>query len=339
MKTGSNLPDHVVHVSAPARLHLGFLDPGANFGRRFGGIGLAIDAPATSLSIRRAPETAITGPDADRALGYLETLQTHLGLRTKHRVEIETVIPGHSGLGSGTQLALALATALRTLEDRPLDIAGDAAILGRGQRSGLGAAFVTRGGLAVDGGKGMSEAPPPLVAHFDFPQEWRVILVFQDDLSGIHGSAELEAFASLPEFSSEAAGEVSALTLMNVLPGLVERDIATFGRGITRIQEIVGSHFAPAQGGVFTSARVAKTMARLAANGAHGIGQSSWGPTGFAFAENEAEALAIVETVRAEADLDGLTIRIAKGRNQGAVVESVRHETRRRLSLAHVSAR
>ncbi|MEN3792134.1 beta-ribofuranosylaminobenzene 5'-phosphate synthase family protein [Fulvimarina sp. MAC3] len=339
MKTGSILPDHVVHVSAPARLHLGFLDPGANFGRRFGGIGLAIDAPATSLSIRRDRATAVIGPDADRARGYLETLHSHLGLTTNHRVEIESVIPGHSGLGSGTQLALALATALRTLEDIPLDVAGDAAVLGRGQRSGLGAAFVTRGGLAVDGGKGASDAPPPLVAHFDFPEDWRIILVFQDDLSGIHGAAELEAFASLPDFSAEDAGEVSALTLMNVLPGLVERDIATFGRGLTRIQEIVGSHFAPAQGGVFTSSRVAEMMAQLAANGAHGIGQSSWGPTGFAFAPSEAEALDIVETARATRDIEGLTIRIAKGRNQGAVVDSIRQEIRKRLSLAKLSMR
>ncbi|WP_349941752.1 beta-ribofuranosylaminobenzene 5'-phosphate synthase family protein [Fulvimarina sp. MAC8] len=333
------MPDHVVHVSAPARLHLGFLDPGANFGRRFGGIGLAIDGPETSLSITRDHENSVTGPDEERARGYLETLQKHIGLETNHRVAIETVIPGHSGLGSGTQLALALATALRTLEGLELDVAGDAAALGRGQRSGLGAAFVTSGGLAVDGGKGESEAPPPLVAHFDFPDDWRIILVFQDDLSGIHGAAELEAFATLPEFPAEAAGEVSALTLMNVLPGLVERDISTFGRGLARIQEIVGSHFAPAQGGIFTSARVADMMARLAANGAHGIGQSSWGPTGFAFAASEEDAKRIVARAEAETDLDGLTITIAKGRNQGAVVESVRQENRRRLSLAHVSGR
>ncbi|EAU41480.1 kinase, GHMP family, putative [Fulvimarina pelagi HTCC2506] len=333
------MPDHVVHVSAPARLHLGFLDPGANFGRRFGGIGLAIDGPATSLSIARADETTVAGPEHDRARTYLETLVRHLGLEANHRIQIDTVIPSHSGLGSGTQLALAIATALRTLEGLPLDVVGDAAILGRGQRSGLGAAFVTRGGLAVDGGKGDSEAPPPLVAHFNFPEDWRVILVFQDDLSGIHGKAELEAFATLPEFPKDAAGEVSALTLMNVLPGLAERDIVSFGHGLTRIQEIVGSHFAPAQGGVFTSARVAATMQALASNGAHGIGQSSWGPTGFAFASSETEARQIVEKARAASDPTGLTITIAKGRNRGAVIETRHAENRRGLSLARAAGR
>ena len=50
---------------------------------------------------------------------------------------------------------------------------------------------------------------------------------------------------------------------------------------------MVGAHFAPAQGGVFTSPRVGAAMAALDAMGAHGTGQSSWGPTGFAFADSE----------------------------------------------------
>ena len=41
------MPDHSqaqrVDVSAPARLHLGFLDLGGGLGRRFGSLGVAID--------------------------------------------------------------------------------------------------------------------------------------------------------------------------------------------------------------------------------------------------------------------------------------------------------
>ena len=48
-------------------------------------------------------------------------------------------------------------------------------MLGRGSRSGLGVAFVTGGGVAVDGGKGGSELPPPLIAHLDFPEAWRAV--------------------------------------------------------------------------------------------------------------------------------------------------------------------
>jgi len=36
-----------IRVTAPARLHLGFLDLNGAIGRRFGSIGLAIDKPET----------------------------------------------------------------------------------------------------------------------------------------------------------------------------------------------------------------------------------------------------------------------------------------------------
>ena len=74
---------------------------------------------------------------------------------------------------------------------------------------------------------------------------------------------------------------------MGVMPALVERDFAAFGAAVTAIQTLVGDHFAPAQGGVFTSKRVEALARRLVEAGAVGIGQSSWGPTGFAFAPSE----------------------------------------------------
>src|SRR6202035_3311578 len=54
---------HVV-VFAPARLHLGFLDLNGGLGRRFGGLGLAIDRPATRLTLRRAAAPAVEGVEA-----------------------------------------------------------------------------------------------------------------------------------------------------------------------------------------------------------------------------------------------------------------------------------
>ena len=46
-----------VTVSVPARLHLGFLDLNGGLGRRFGGIGLAINQLGTRITI--APSTCI----------------------------------------------------------------------------------------------------------------------------------------------------------------------------------------------------------------------------------------------------------------------------------------
>ncbi len=88
---------------------------------------------------------------------------------------------------------------------------------------------------------------------------------------------------------------------MQALPALVERDLAQFGEAISRIQTILGNYFAPAQGGArYTSPSVAAAMALLERYGAIGIGQSSWGPTGFAFAASDDEAQRLVGLVQKE---------------------------------------
>ncbi|WP_206453131.1 beta-ribofuranosylaminobenzene 5'-phosphate synthase family protein [Aurantimonas marina] len=315
------MTEDVVNVSAPARLHLGFLDPGGRSGRRFGGIGLAVDAPSTCLSIRRAGHDRVEGADAERAEEHLAAMRRHLGLDQTYEMTIEETIPAHAGLGSGTQLALAVAAGVRALEGVPTDYAGDAARLGRGNRSGLGAAFFSQGGLAVDGGKGTQDRPPPIVSRFAFPKAWRVILVLDPSNVGLHGPDEIAAFDALPPFPERETAEICRLVLMQMLPGLAEKDIAAFGASIAIIQGMVSGHFAPAQGGVFTSPRVARACTFLADAGAQGIGQSSWGPTGFAFAESAQDAERLVEATRAEGAAQDLDIRIVAGRNQGASIE------------------
>ena len=86
------------------------------------------------------------------------------------------------------------------------------------------------------------------------------------------------------------AADLCRLVLMQALPALAEADLAAFGDAITRLQERLGDYFAAAQGGRFASPRVAAALARLDRLGATGIGQSSWGPTGFAFARDADEA-------------------------------------------------
>jgi beta-ribofuranosylaminobenzene 5'-phosphate synthase len=290
-----------VSVQTSARLHLGFFDLNGELGRRFGSFGLAIDRPVTSLTISRAPKLVVEGPDADRVAAHVEVLSRHLGVPANFAVTIDQAIPTHAGLGSGTQLAFALAGGLRRLENRPDDFPGDALILQRGQRSGIGAALFSRGGLVVDGGHGPATVLPPVLCHLPFPEDWRVILVMDSAFAGVHGAEERAAFAALPKFSAQAAADICHRMLMQALPALVERDLPQFGQAVSHIQVILGDYFAPAQGGGrYSSASVAEVMARLAELGAQGIGQSSWGPTGFAFAASDDEAQRLVRLVREE---------------------------------------
>jgi len=315
------MPQHVA-VEATARLHLGFLDLNGSLGRRFGSLGLSLDQPATRLRLTKSAALSVEGPESARAKAHLESLCKNLGIPENYRLVLEEVIPAHAGLGSGTQLAMAIAAALRRLEGLPLDIVNDAELLQRGARSGAGAALFTQGGLIVDGGHGTRKGPPPVLARVAFPEHWRVLLVMDQSLKGVHGDAERAAFAALPPFSAETAADICHHVLMQALPAIVEEDITQFGAAIAHIQEKLGAYFAPAQGGRYTSPAVGTIMQRLAALGAHGMGQSSWGPTGFAFVASEAEATALAGQVGAEAEALHLKLLVCKGMNAGAKIEN-----------------
>jgi beta-RFAP synthase len=305
----------------PARLHLGFLDPSGGSGRRFGSLGLPLSEPETVVTLSRSSETVVIGPESDRAAAHLATMTGRLGIRARHRLVVEEAIPRHAGLGSGTQIALAVAAALRTLHGLPLDTDGDATLLARGNRSGIGIASFVEGGVIVDAGNDGSGRPPPVVARLPFPDEWRVILVLDQTQGGLHGDQEIEAFRALPPFPASGVGDICRHVLTGVMPGLVEHDIDAFGSAVAAIQMLVGEHFAPAQGGIFTSKRVEAATRRLAAAGAVGIGQSSWGPTGFVFAASQAAAATMVAAEKKVAG-DGIEIRIVQGRNSGAEISS-----------------
>lgn len=307
-------------VETPARLHLGFLDLNGDLGRRFGSIGLSIDGFSTRLSVERAAAFQTLGEEQSRAARLSRRLAERLGVALSERVTVETAIPAHAGLGSGTQLALALGAAFRRLHGRAPDAADDAVWLDRGARSGVGAALFTRGGLVVDAGRGPDTTLPPVIARLDFPADWRVLVLTDAGMLGVHGEAERAAFARLPPFPAATAAEICRRVLMQALPGVIERDLAGFGDAITEIQGMVGDHFAPAQGGGrFTSAAAARVAGRLQALGAVGLGQSSWGPTAFAFAPDDAAARAMA--ARAEPERDGVAIRICAAVNHGALIE------------------
>jgi beta-RFAP synthase len=311
-----------VTVVVPARLHLGFLDLHGGLGRRFGSLGLAIDGLQTRLTIRRAQRTEVEGAERLRAARYLEAMQRILGLDGGHHLHVEEAVPAHAGLGSGTHLALAVAAALRSLHGLPLDVECDATRLGRGTRSGAGIGLFRDGGLVLDGGRHPERGgPPPVISRVAFPDEWRVLVVLDPGRQGLHGDDEGAAFAQLAPFSEQEAARLCRLVLMQALPALAERDLVAFGGAIKELQARLGDYFAPLQGGSrFNSPDVAAVLDLLDREGAHGIGQSSWGPTGFAFAPSLAEAERLATVARRHPRARPLDIRICKALNRGATV-------------------
>lgn len=310
-----------VSVSVPARLHLGFLDINGSLGRKFGSLGVAISAPETRLTLRRSTVAAINGAEAARAGGYLDTMTRVLNISGAFDLTIHEAIPAHSGLGSGTQLALAVAAALRSLAGLPLDPRGDAVLLDRGARSGIGIGLFSSGGLVLDAGRTAAGGPPPVIARHPFPEDWRIILLQDTQVQGVHGQEEREAFIRLPVFPESEAAQLCRIVLIQAMPAIIEKDIVQFGLAIADIQRRLGDYFAPAQGGRYTSKAVEAMASTLAAAGAHGCGQSSWGPTGFAFASSQAEAERLVNAAAPEATASGLHVSIVRGQNAGARIE------------------
>lgn len=322
-------PRQQIRMQAPARLHLGFLDLNGGLGRRFGSIGLALEAPATVLRFQPSDRLSADGPGAERLLGYVQRLSHSLGLVPRVHIDVLEAIPDHVGLGSGTQLALAVGVGLARLQQRDLSPREVACVTERGARSGIGIGSFELGGFQVDGGRGAQDSQtPPLVARSHFPEDWRVLLVLDQRGQGLHGQQEVAAFQALPAFPAEQAAHLCRLVLMQMLPALAEQDLARFGAAITELQQRVGDHFAPAQGGRFTSDSVSRAMDWLAARGATGIGQSSWGPTGFCFVGNEAHAESLAREARLYfANQPELQFQVTNARNQGCapVVEPLPH--------------
>jgi beta-ribofuranosylaminobenzene 5'-phosphate synthase len=307
-----------IRVTAPARLHLGFLDLNGSLGRKFGSIGLALDKPETRLVVQHAPHHSAHGPESDRALRLLGRYGSKAG-RGGYAVTIEEAIPAHAGLGSGTQLALTIGAAIAQLDGQNLTPYGLAQLGERGARSGIGLAAFVNGGFLVDGGKGASDTAPPVTLRADFPDDWRVLMILDRQRAGVSGEAETQAFRALPPFPDASAAHICRLVLMKMVPGLMERDLAAFGSALSEVQEIVGAHFANAQGGSpWSSPAVGKLAHRMKDMGATGIGQSSWGPTGFAFIDSQEAAERLYHSLVEGAKADGLEILIARGRNSGA---------------------
>ncbi|MDT4291275.1 GHMP kinase [Methylomonas sp. MO1] len=307
-------------VIAPARLHMGFIDLSGALGRHFGSIGLALNEINTRLTISAADSLQVSGPSAERALKCTRQFCQLLGVSDALNITIDNAIPEHIGLGSGTQMALAVGAALNAFYDLGLSVREIAQLSDRGARSGIGIGIFETGGLVVDGGRGPDTKTPPMVAQMAVPEDWRFILVFDQRGQGLHGEQEVSAFQQLPPFPQAQAERLCYLLLMQGLPALAECDLDKFGEVITSLQQAVGEHFAPVQGGVFTSPDVAAAMASLAVQGAVAIGQTSWGPTGFCAVANPQRAAELLAQLERQFAASPLSFLVASARNQTAEI-------------------
>jgi beta-ribofuranosylaminobenzene 5'-phosphate synthase len=291
--------DRIVRVEAPARLHFGMLDLRGSLGRRFGGIGAGVFDPSLVVEVERAAVVEAEGAEANRAADFARRYLESQGLRGGARIIIRHAIPEHAGLGSGTQLALAVARAIAELYDRSTDAGTLAVAVGRGRRSAIGTWLFEGGGFLVEGGRrDGAERIAPLLARLPIPDSWRCIVALPWTEDRMSGESEVQAFRELPPPPLREVEHVAHLILMSLLPALVDGDLEAFGAAITAIQQINGSWFAPAQGGMFASGASTELINNMRESGAAGVGQSSWGPAVYAITEGDDQAAELASQIR-----------------------------------------
>ncbi|MEM3005044.1 MAG: beta-ribofuranosylaminobenzene 5'-phosphate synthase [Candidatus Bathyarchaeia archaeon] len=297
-----------VHVKTPSRLHFCLIDMNGRLGRVDGSLGVAIDRPSVELTAWLSEEMRVYGEEASKTEAYARRFLEKTGSGVRVSINVKQTIPEHVGLGSDTQLSLAVATCISRLLGLGSSTYELARIMGRGGTSGIGVAAFESGGLILDGGhsfgrgkeketflpSSVSDAPPAKVlARYDFPQDWGFILATPTTGKGAFGRREVSIFRELCPVPDAEVAEISRIILMKILPSLLEHDIETFGSGLSDLQNL---GFAKAAKRLMHHA-TGKCIEAMLEGGAYGAGQSSFGPTAYGLIKSDEPREPLISTL------------------------------------------
>jgi len=331
------LDERRVIIGAPSRIHLGLIDMNGASGRVDGGVGIAIEEPGTLLEAHASENLEVRGGDPgtqDMVKGIAENVLAAIHAGSRVRITLRSLCPRHVGLGSGTQLALATARAVCELYGKDIPTRELACITGRGGTSGIGTTAFGEGGFIIDGGhlfgspggkdafrpSGASRGipPAPVLARYEFPEDWKILLAIPNLPPGANGSHEADIFRSCCPVPLGEVREICHEVLMRMMPGLLERDLDLFGSSVNRIQ---GLGFKRVEHSL-QSPHVGSLMNAMIAAGASCAGMSSFGPAVYAI--NDTNLPGIEHAAKACMDsLNGGKTYCTSARNDGASVRTI----------------
>lgn len=335
---------------------------GAPDTRSFGGVGVMLDRPGVVLRARRANRLEARGPLAERVLEFARrAIEAWCLGDVGCSLEVVSVPPSHAGLGSGTQLGLAVAASLRhffkdtrgepsaapvpqpveeSLEASEQEWVFDlrdaielARVTGRGRRSCVGVYGFSRGGLIVEAGRHVrgdsgsdddaSREFSPMVARARLPRAWRCVVIAARGSLGLHGDAERAAFTRLPPVPAEVTAGLAKIALVDLLPAAVEGKFSEFAAAVRAYGVLAGKPFATESESLPHAAATAQLLELLTELGIFGCAQSSWGPTVIACCPSLETAGALVETLDRLGLAQHHDITIARFDSQGAVLREM----------------
>ena len=233
-------------IETPSRLHISLLDLNGSLGRIDGGVGLTLNKPSLVLEMKEKGTGVHVefidhknlskdsiGDYEDKistsAIKMMEHLRIDKGLTfTVHEISHPILVRFRN------PLSLAVGKLISDSVEHEIDAPDIASIVGRGGTSGIGVASFDNGGFIIDGGHHLDEkpefvpssvskaSPAPILARYDFPAEWKVILVIPDVKKNVSVTNEVNIFQ---EYCPIALGEVqqnSHLILMQMMPAVLE---------------------------------------------------------------------------------------------------------------------
>lgn len=312
-------------ITTGARLHFGLLDTVSPFG----GVGLMVSHPQTTIHLRRdqsITDFIIDGPaldnEAERRIAnvvdrFVHTVQ--MAARPAVQISLMSRPDAHAGLGSGTQLDLAVAEALFRITDYPLDLSELASnVAARGLRSAVGVHGYWQGGLIYErGSAGQPEtAINSIQRRLELPEQWRIALLrpARKVSEVVAGATETGRFQSIDRPSTECHRELVEILEQRLLPAVESADFDSFCDAVRKYNYSSGMLFASVQGGAYNGPAITECIQRLVDEGYLGVGQSSWGPTVFVFCEDEAAALRLISVLPAGWEMKELAQPLASGR-------------------------
>lgn len=318
-----------VCIATGSRLHFGMFSFGRTDVRQFGGLGLMVEQPGLQLelSLHQEHNDHEDGPLAERVRGFIRQLAEPMRIAPEVveaiSVRVEQEPAQHTGLGVGTQAALATARGLEALLGMTMQpVEYLARLLGRGRRSAVGVYGFALGGLIVESGKREADQLSPLAARVALPEDWRFVLLTPDGQAGLSGEAEVAAFGRLPAVPLELTDRLCREALLNVVPAAQEGDAEAFGAAIDRFGRLAGQCFAAQQGGLYASKQVEALADAARAAGALGVAQSSWGPTLAAVTADEVAARALVDALRRQRAWQQITAIVTAPLNRAAMIST-----------------
>jgi beta-ribofuranosylaminobenzene 5'-phosphate synthase len=315
----------MIQVVTPSRLHITLIDLNGALGRIDGGVGLTLDYPSIRINAKKDTQLSVSGTTefAERIKSAASTVLTQYNINGV-AIDVVQEYPTHVGLGSGTQVALAVGTAISELYDLNLNPTTIAKLTGRGGTSGIGVAAYELGGFLVDGGhKGKTEflpssasgkfGPGPIIARHDFP-DWAIVLAIPN-LRGASDKREIDIFQKQCPLPLNEVQELCHVILMEMLPAVVEHDIESFGRSINQVQTI-GFKRRELELQPFC----AHLVQFMRENGAIGAGMSSFGPVVYGITDGKRLLKAVQSYLK---DSIGGKVREVKAQNTGAYVQKI----------------